>query len=261
MIAKLKNILKRKYQAFCFSKTLLDLKNNKDSKKFIKILNFKIEHLDALSLHWEIKNIFQNKIYHFFSNKKNPFIIDCGSYIGASILYFKSVYPNAEILGFEPDPKIYRILKRNIKRNNFNNIRVVQAGLGVKEGILEFFSDGKDGGSFYKINKSSLIKVPVKKLSNYIKKPVDLLKINIEGTEYQVIKEIEKKLNLINEIIIEYHCFNNLEQNLHKILAILDKNGFKYLITDIPCFKVKKPFVLKKPYKYFNLIYAKNETN
>ena len=257
MITKLKNIFKKKYQDLYVKKTLLDLKNNRKAKKLIKIFCFKIEYVDSLSLYWEIKNIFQNKIYYFPSNKKKPFIIDCGSYIGASILYFKTVYPQAEILGFEPDSRIYRILQRNIKKNNLKNVVVINAGVGGKQRILKFFQDAKDGGSFYKINKGNPIKVYVKKLSGYIDKPVDLLKMNIEGAEYQVVKEIEKKLHLIKEIIIEYHCFDSLEQNLHKILAILDKNGFKYLIAEIARFQVKTPFVLKKSYKYFNLIYAK----
>ena len=60
--------------------------------------------------------------------------------------------------------------------------------------------------------------------SNYITKPVDLLKMDIEGSE-----QIEPKLSFIKEIILEYHGtktsinFNNFSV----IRNILERNGFK----------------------------------
>ncbi|HKZ65867.1 MAG TPA: hypothetical protein VJ111_05915, partial [Chitinophagaceae bacterium] len=54
--------------------------------------------------------MFKEKVYKFTSSKKNPYIIDCGSNIGMSILYFKSLYPEARILGFEADPYIFSFL-------------------------------------------------------------------------------------------------------------------------------------------------------
>jgi len=76
--------------------------------------------------------------------------------------------------------------------------------------------------------------------------------------EWKVLKEIEHKLYLVNEIIIEYHNFEELPQTLGDILQLFNKNGFKYLIGSIPGLEIPLPFRLYKNYKYFNLIYAKN---
>lgn len=259
---KIKNFIKRRHDELVWRRVLKRLKSEsrKKTEPLVKIFGFNIQYVEPISLYLELKDIFRNKIYHFSTNKKNPFIIDCGSYIGASILYFKSVYSDAEIIGFEPDPDIFKVLKNNVKVNKLQKIRLINAGLSLRAGVMKFFPDGRDGGSFYQVNKASkrgAVKVPVKKLSAYITKAVDLLKMNIEGAEYNVISEIENKLHLINEIVIEYHCFDELNQNLHEILTILNKNGFRYLVTDATNAKIKTPFILKKGYRYFNIIYAK----
>jgi len=55
-------------------------------------------------------------------------------------------------------------------------------------------------------------------LSDYINK-------KIEGVEYLVSEE----LNFVDRIIMEYHCFIT-QNNLSKLLAILENNSFAYQI-------------------------------
>lgn len=228
-------------------------------KGFFSFNKYTIEYVDALSLYYEFKDIFENRIYHFRSTSPQPKIIDAGGYIGISTLYFKSIYPNAKITVFEPDKNIFSILQRNIKQNDLTNITAVNAGLGEEDKIVNFFSDQADGGSIY--NSSDMNhtkKIQLTKLSNYINQPVDLLKMNIEGAEGEVFEEIKEKLFLIKEIIFEYHAFYNLPQNLDKILRILDQSGFRYAVTDATSTKIPVPFQMPKNYKFFNLVYAKN---
>ena len=106
-------------------------------------------------------------------------------------------------------------------------------------------------------NNKKVSKIRIVKLSSYINRPVDLLKMNIEGAEGEVFEEIEDKLHFVKEIIFEYHAFDNLPQNLGKILIILERNSFRYLITNAVGKGINIPFHLPKKYQYFNLIYAK----
>ncbi|HJS54352.1 MAG TPA: hypothetical protein VJ765_07410, partial [Chitinophagaceae bacterium] len=54
------------------------------------------------------EEIFKRENYKVaFSNNK-PFIIDCGSSIRLSIIYFKTSYPQSKIIAFEPDPQFLR---------------------------------------------------------------------------------------------------------------------------------------------------------
>ncbi len=60
--------------------------------------------------------------------------------------------------------------------------------------------------------KSRGIKVKTVKLSTYIHKPVDLLKIDTEGAELEILQDLyhtSKKFNLIKNIVLEYHPVKN----------------------------------------------------
>jgi FkbM family methyltransferase len=222
-----------------------------------RFANLIINYTDPLSIYYEYKDIFENEIYGFAAEKPNPVIIDAGGCIGMSVLFFKQHYPEAKIIVFEPDPNIFLTLEKNIIQNKVNNVTLINSGLGKSEGTALFYPDGSDGGSTKIKQGITPLEVRIEQLSKYINGPVDFLKMNIEGMEGEVFEEIEHKLNLINEMVFEYHAFANLPQGLGKILDILDRNGFKYVVTDATNAKVPVPFRISTDYKYFNLVYAK----
>jgi len=65
-----------------------------------------------------------------------------------------------------------------------------------------------------------------------INERIGFLKLDIEGAEYEVLKDIEDKLFLIDNIFIEYH--GSFEQNseLINILLILRSSQFKFYIKE-----------------------------
>jgi FkbM family methyltransferase len=217
-----------------------------------------IHYNDPLALYNEYKDIFIKKIYDFRPGNDNPLILDVGGYIGLSAMYFKITFPGAQIKIFEPDPGVFNLLKTNIEINHFSDIVSFNAGVAKEESSCPFFPDGADGGNPFVQKQDKTIEVSMVKLSDYIDGPIDLLKMNIEGMEGDVFEEIEHQLPLIREIIFEYHAFHNLPQHLGKILSILDRKGFRYLVTDVPCAPTPVPFKMNKNYKYFNLVYARN---
>lgn len=226
-----------------------------------KILGYRMEYLDPMTFFFEFMDIFKFRVYHFESQKKDPFIIDAGSYVGLSVLYFKHIYPQARITSFEPDPDIYKLLKGNMEANRFSNINLVNSALSSEEGEQTFYIDGDDGGSLVFNDNRKPIKMKTKKLSSYITEPVDFLKLNIEGSEYDVLLEMEDKLQLIREMVMEYHMFDTSSQNLHKILDLLNRHDFMYMINDFDSLTnpmTKTPFKMRKDTKYFLLVYAKN---
>ncbi len=189
------------------------------------------------------RDIIINRIYHFQPQRLDPLIIDCGSNIGVSIIYFKHAYPRARIIGFEPDPAIFAILKENVEANRLNEVKLVQAALAAQEGTLTFYSDGKCG-----------------RLRDYLTEPVDFLKVNIEGGEWEVLADSEDRLRLVREMVVEYHHTPGLERRLHKILELLHRCGFDYLINDFDPeanHAVHPPFNLTPETRYCLLIYAK----
>ncbi len=220
---------------------------------------FKINYNDPRSLFSEYEIIFKNRAYNFRSPNQSPLIIDGGSHIGLSLIYFKSIYPNSRILAFEPDPGALSFLEKNIKENNLKNIRIIKSALSSEDGETTFEEDRTDGG---KISNFGNNKIKTEKLSNYTKEDVDFLKLNIEGAELSVIKELESsgKLGHIKEMCLEWHSFAHQNQNLGGLLSILERNNFHYLINDYndrinP--HLKTPFEINAKTQYYLLIYAK----
>src|ERR1022692_4839219 len=86
------------------------------------LLGNSLKGVDSASFIFSYDEIFKNEIYKFISKSDCPIIVDCGSNIGLSLIYFKQLYPNSSIIAFEPDPKIFQAMTSNIKSFGLNNI-------------------------------------------------------------------------------------------------------------------------------------------
>lgn len=224
---------------------------------------YKVRYTDIMSLYIEYKDIFVHEIYQFHPKIDSPYIIDGGGFIGMSVLYFKSMYPEARIVCFEPDPEIFKILHHNLTTNNLDNVTIINAGLAKDGGVLSFKSDKTDGGKIVENNQGN-ITIQTVKLSKYLSDSVDFLKLNIEGQELPVLQEVEDsgKLRNIKEMVIEYHGWLDESQKLGELLTILDRNGFRYLIHDFDretCSASKPPFHLGSQTPWFCLVYAQRQ--
>ncbi len=170
-------------------------------------------------------------------------IIDCGANIGMSLLYIKIRAPRSKVLCFEPNPDARVVLEKNIIANNWTReVKVLPYALGLKKGVVDFFIDKKEstgsGGSLMNKakNTSSVLKsykVEINTLSQYIDGQIALLKIDIEGAEFDVLEELitTKKIDSVNEIQLEYHYIPEAQQRpVSEILKLLESNGFKTYI-------------------------------
>src|SRR5207244_1163796 len=121
---------------------------------------------------------------------------------------------------------------QNITQNHMSGVELVQAAVSDQEGTISFYVGKDDGGELTqwgdagvpnKWNTSTAyttITVPTVRLSSYIEQPVDFLKLNIEGMEGMVLKDIEPKLHLVKELRIEYHgSSTNPENKLEEMLS------------------------------------------
>jgi len=228
-----------------------------------RIWDYLVFYNDPKSLFSEYDIIFNKKAYHFQSDNQSPLIIDGGGHIGTSALYFKYIYPGSKIIIFEPDPNSLELLRRNISINRIENVQIIEAGLYSKSGRINFDNNQTDGG---KVSEDGSSSINVRKLSEYINSPIDFLKLNIEGAELEVIRELEQsgKIQNIRQICLEWHSFADQNQNLGELLSILERNNFKYLINHFDYRinpRLKPPFRLQNKTQYYLLIYAKIKEN
>lgn len=200
----------------------------------IHLKNGLIKFPDRHSLWTLINEILINEEYYFKTNTDSPYILDCGTHFGLGIYYFKSIYPKAKILGFEPVPHIRELALKNIHRNKYSDVDILPYALSNEEKETTFYISKtySMAGSLTDRRRHfgdeiTEIKVRCRKLSKYIKKPVHFLKMDIEGYEDLVLEESEPFLCNIQYISCEYHQGMGLDsKRLGKILLLLDKAGF-----------------------------------
>lgn len=208
---------------------------------------------DASTFVNQFREIFFKEVYRIPFSGTEPVIIEGGGNMGLAICYWKQNYPSARIISFEPDGNIFEILKLNTARY-LDSVCLMHGVLaGSKEEVC-FFPDGRQGG------RKGLVGIPVKSfllsevLMDY--SLVDLLKLDIEGSEYEVLKEAKGQLHRVKRLFVEYHCFEKEEERLPDLLNLLAEAGFSYQISGE---NWNKPFVNSFPdigLKYTLNVYA-----
>lgn len=147
-------------------------------------------------------------------------ILDLGSNIGASIIYFKLLFPDAKVMGVEPNPACHEVLEMNTKQFG-DSVRIAKYGIGSETGEADFFLHPEHwSASVYKRGGSETpVKVKIvsleKVLSDFGQARVDLLKMDIEGAEYDMLKYHNQKLQA-----------GYLLGELHPTIAKDDADGF-----------------------------------
>lgn len=234
---------------------------------FIKFQNFQIYYDNENSVRQTLREVFDNGHYRFETSSEPPVIIDAGSNIGISVLFFKRQHPHAKIICFEPDPNAFSILKLNIEVNQLKDIQLINAALSANEGLVDFYGQihGKEtdarGSSIIDIwgrqrTGSSKLKVKSVKLSSYIHSKIDFLKLDIEGAEEEVLKELGDKLSYVKAMALEFHESELIKSvnSLERVQAILKNYNFDYEVisNDVSVLpEAVKPWAEKmNPYLY-----------
>jgi FkbM family methyltransferase len=207
-----------------------------------RLMGYSVSYFEARQLRYLFDSVFAEASYNFSADTDQPFILDCGSNIGMSILFFKKLFGEARIVGFEPDPATYRMLLANIEQNGLRDVVVHNCALSDNEGTIQFYRDTAEEGSLtMSVDKDRCggepIVVPARRLSTFITDPVDLLKMDIEGAEYTVLPELAAsgKLSRVKKIHLEYHhhITRGVDQ-LSSMLRLLEEQGFGYQIQSRP---------------------------
>lgn len=123
-------------------------------------------------------------------------ILDIGSNIGTSILFFHEQFPAAKVYGFEPHPETFRILQTNV--GAIPSVEVFNYALGAIDKKISLSFDGADFSRFGAKDATSsplgtitAAECEVRHAGEVVKHlgldRVDLIKIDCEGAEYDVL--------------------------------------------------------------------------
>jgi FkbM family methyltransferase len=122
-------------------------------------------------------------------------IVDLGSNVGISIIYFRLRFPDARIIGVEPDPVVFALLRRNVGR--LPNVTVSQAAVGEREVTTTLWSSpGATASALEHTHDAQRpVDVPVHTLERVLRDAevdhVDILKLVVEGSEFRALRSLQ----------------------------------------------------------------------
>lgn len=177
-----------------------------------------VRGLPLAKLHWHGRDIFYRpatsdplavyqvllrrggKAEYYLPARLDPrVIIDVGSNIGSSILYFHEQFPTAKIYGFEPHPDTFRILEKNV--GAIPSVKIFNYGLGAADAEVVVPFDNADFARFMGKSDGADWSGPLAPVTCQVKHAgraidelgltnIDLIKIDCEGAEYDILTSL-----------------------------------------------------------------------
>ncbi len=226
----------------------------------IQLLGWELEYLCGANLSGQVEATLIRRQNDFIPENDHPLILDCGANIGITALNYKSQFPKARIIAFEPDPEIVPLLRHNLERNTNGEVKVVEAAVWVKNGTERWHSEGIDGSHLsFEANDAAKTKiVPTIDLCDYLNEPIDLIKMDIEGAEYEVIPHISNKLINVKALSIECHLDQLTIAPFGNLLKVLSEAGFQISINTYGPWRdlIRQPPVLVDHHENYILVAA-----
>lgn len=142
--------------------------------------------------------------------KQEPVIIDAGANIGVAALWLLASHPRATLHAFEPEPENFRLLHGNIAA--LDRVFLQQQAVGASVSTLTLHV--ADHGALHSIkaaagNSRTAVPVECIRLDGYLDAKgidrVDLLKVDVEGSEMDLLLGLGDRLDAVQAIVGEMH--------------------------------------------------------
>ncbi len=183
---------------------------------------------DIVVLH----EIFVERQYDVNFLSEPDIIVDLGSNVGASIVFFKLKYPNAKIYGFEPDPVAFSKLQENVKQFG-SSVTLNQKTVTEKTGLCDFFTNPASSSSsiFKRSSKSIKFEIESIKLDDILgdisEKDSLLIKFDVEGAEGKIFSACNLH-ERIDYIVGEFHADLMPHQTEEKFSLYFPKHELRF---------------------------------
>jgi FkbM family methyltransferase len=217
-------------------------------------------------------------------NIKPEIIFDIGCHVGEQTeLFLRSFSSINRIYCFEPQKDIFRIFKNKfinnskivpinkacsdkntfcnfnillhkrsstLEKNNFNSFYYkIKTAIVLKKNIFSMMTrEKKRGGGRGAVLLDKQVRVKTVTLDKYFLKKVDLLKIDVEGSELKVLKGCKKNIKNVKVILIEILNHDLIKGYSKKLIfSFLKKKGF-YLhsVCKFPFYKFEDRIYVNK---------------
>jgi FkbM family methyltransferase len=162
---------------------------------------------------WTFEEIFAAKAYDLprplresLDRKPEVTVADLGANVGLFGTFILDLLPRARVVGYEPDPGNAAICRRALGwAEQAGRYRLVEAAAGVRPGVAHF--DAGLGGRSHisRAPDSNAIAVPIEDVMPVLARS-DLAKIDIEGSEWALLRDQRLREAGPAALVLEYHA-------------------------------------------------------
>jgi FkbM family methyltransferase len=154
-------------------------------------------------------------------------IVDLGANVGYTCVYWLANFPGAQILAFEPHPVHVALLRSHLNINGLSDqVVVYPAAAGTRSGNLFLTDDGCKSTTVATAGNASIAVEQVDWFACVGDEPIDLLKIDIEGGEYDILSDSRFASLQINALVMEWHVTDNHPNGGEWCLSRLQALGY-----------------------------------
>lgn len=170
----------------------------------------------------------QDTLFDLAKDKKT--VIDVGVNLGSTMLNFARL--GATVVGLEPDKKNFDKATRNASLNRFTNIRLINQGAGAEKSTAKLYKVNKGNEGMNRIlldgnGEFELISIlPLDDMNI----PADLIKIDVEGYEFEVLKGAKRLLSTYHPALfieIDEANLNAQGSSPTEVLDYLESLGYQ----------------------------------
>jgi FkbM family methyltransferase len=206
-----------------------------DAELTVNDIPFSFAVTTPLAKNWyaRAQNIYSHEIAALAGvGLKGATVFECGGHHGRDcVLLAKMVESEGRVVSFEPHPDNIHVLRRNIELNGLRNTTAVHAAVGSRGGKL--FIRARSNAKV--ANGGRGIEVPVVTIDDWAESRgiwPDLIKIDVEGYEFEVLRGATKALARTPALSVEIHCdiVGEFGASPDEIWKLVDASGYDVLI-------------------------------
>jgi FkbM family methyltransferase len=203
---------------------------------------------------FQVNKIRESKFDPFFVQKKlitisEPVIFDVGAHFGESVQRYKARFPQATLYCFEPSPASYQTLLHATEADD--RVFCYETAIAQRPGTVNFYENQNSftdsllaledesnknwGQNLY--HPKSQVEVKMTSLDDFCTKEnitqIDILKIDVQGGEFDVLKGAEtllesQAISVIYAEIIIRPTYQG-QHHLHDYFALLSSLGYEFI--------------------------------
>ncbi len=151
----------------------------------------------------------ESKVLRYIIKKaqiKGEIAFDIGSCYGQYAIWLSKSF--SQVVAFEPEEKNYKILTMSSRLLRKHNIQALNVAVSDKDGMGRLFiAESIFGHSLLYGTDKNFRLTKIVSLRNIVKHPVDLIKVDVQGAAFEVIKGAFGIMNNIKRWIIELEFF------------------------------------------------------